>query len=78
MQNVSVEDVEEYITNTLSQKLYIKLMVTPESFKKVRDAFINAEIDMYDTCFLMLDECHKFIKEVDFRPDIIQPFIYFF
>lgn len=78
MQNVSAKDTEEYISTTLSQNRYIKIMVTPESFKKVRDAFIEAGINMYDMCFLLLDECHKFIKEVDFRPDIIQPFIYFF
>lgn len=78
MHNITVNEVESYIQNTLRNSKFIKLMVTPESFKKVRDAFSESEIDMYELCFLMLDECHKFIKEVDFRPDIIQPFIYFF
>lgn len=78
IQNVNVRDVEEYIETTLAQNRFIKIMVTPESFKKVRDAFEDVEFSMYENCFLMLDECHKFIKEIDFRPDIIQPFVYFF
>lgn len=78
MQNVSVREIEEYIENTISHKRFIKLMVTPESFYKVRQAFDEVEVNMYESCFIMLDECHKFIKEVDFRPDIVQPINSFF
>ncbi len=78
MQNVSVREIEEYIEATTLQNKHIKIMVTPESFYKVRQAFDDVELDMYETCFLMLDECHKFIKEVDFRPDILQPIRSFF
>lgn len=78
MQNVSVREIEDYIENAILQNKHIKIIVTPESFYKIRQAFDEVEINMYDRCFLMLDECHKFIKEVDFRPDIIQPFLSFF
>lgn len=78
MQNVSVREIESYIEDSLLDKRHIKIMVTPESFYKVRQAFDEVEMNMYDFCFLMLDECHKFIKEVDFRPDIILPFRSFF
>lgn len=78
MQNVSIREIEDYIESTLYENRHIKIMVTPESFYKVRQAFNEVEVNMYETCFLMLDECHKFIKEVDFRPDIIQPFNSFF
>lgn len=78
MANVSVRDIEQYLETTLSTNKRIKIMVTPESFHNVRKAFNEADYNMYDNCFLMLDECHKFIKEVDFRPDIIQPFQSFF
>ena len=53
-------------------------MVTPESFYKVRQAFSEIDFDMYENCFLMLDECHKFIKERDFRKEIVLPFYSFF
>lgn len=76
--DVSVRAIEEYIEVTLSEKKFIKIMVTPESFYKVRQAFKDSDINMYDECFLMLDECHKFIKERDFRSEIVQPLHSFF
>ena len=78
MQNVSTREIEEYLENSLSQNRHIKIMVTPESFYKVRQSFDDAGINMYETCFLLLDECHKFIKERNFRKDIVQPFRSFF
>ena len=78
MANVSVRHIEQYLETTLSSNKRIKIIVTPESFHNVRKAFNELDFNMYENCFLMLDECHKFIKEVDFRPDIIQPFYSFF
>mgnify|MGYP002604350662 CR=1 FL=1 len=78
MANVSVRDIEQYIETTLSMNKRIKIMVTPESFRNVRKAFNEVEFDMYNNCFLMLDECHKFIKERDFRREIVQPLHSFF
>lgn len=78
MANVSVRDIEQYLETTLSAKKLIKVMVTPESFYKVRKAFNEVDFNMYEDCFLMLDECHKFIKERDFRQDIVQPLHSFF
>lgn len=76
--NVSVREIEHYLETTISSNRRIKIMVTPESFHKVRKAFCEVEFDMYDNCFLMLDECHKFIKERDFRKEIVQPLHSFF
>ena len=78
MQYVSERDITKYLERTLSQNKNIKIMVTPESFNKVRRAFDDMDINMYETCFLLLDECHKFIKERDFRQDITLPFKSFF
>lgn len=78
MANVAVKDIEQYLETTLSAKKLIKIMVTPESFYKVRNAFNEVGFNMYEECFLMLDECHKFIKERDFRQDIVQPLHSFF
>ena len=76
--NISVREIEEYIEHSISNKKLVKLMVTPESFYKVRQAFSEIDFDMYENCFLMLDECHKFIKERDFRKEIVLPFYSFF
>lgn len=78
MANVSAREIEQYIETTLSANKRIKIMVTPESFHKVRKAFSEVDFDMYEDCFLMLDECHKFIKERDFRQEIVQPLHSFF
>lgn len=76
--DVSIRAIEEYIDTTISYRKFIKLMVTPESFYKVKQAFKDTNFDMYKECFLMLDECHKFIKERDFRQEIVQPLHSFF
>lgn len=76
--NISVREIEEYLEDTITHNRLIKIMVTPESFYKVRQAFREVEVNMYEECFLMLDECHKFIKERDFRQEIVQPLHSFF
>ena len=78
MQGIKIRDVVEYIENSIEGGKFIKIMVTPESFHKVRQAFGELDVNMYETCFLLLDECHKFIKERDFRQDITLPFRSFF
>lgn len=75
---ISVREIEKYLEEAIAHNKFIKIMVTPESFYKVRQAFNEVEMNMYDDCFLMLDECHKFIKERDFRQEIVQPLHSFF
>lgn len=78
MANVRENDIGRYIETTLATNKRIKIMVTPESFHKVCKAFNEVDFNMYENCFLMLDECHKFIKERDFRQEIVQPLHSFF
>lgn len=77
-QYVEVKDIVNYLEKSKENNRYFKIMTTPESFYKVRQAFDEAAINIYETCFLLLDECHKFIKERDFRQDIVLPFRFFF
>lgn len=55
-----------------------KILTTPEGFSKVKDAFEQLDIYMYSFAFLLMDECHQYIKDVDYRPDIILPIDDFF
>ena len=55
-----------------------KILTTPEGFPKIKDAFEQLDICMYSFAFLLMDECHQYIKDVDFRPDIILPMEDFF
>ena len=77
-EGVSVEKIARYILKSVRNKRYIKILTTPESYMKVKEAFENADMDIYFTCFLLFDECHKLVKDVDFRPDIALPIDDFF
>ena len=78
IQKISIDDVSNYLDKTLRGKKYIKILTTPESFSKVKAAFEDCERDIYSECFLLMDECHKFIQDVDYRENITLPVDDFF
>ena len=55
-----------------------KVMTTPESFNKVKTACEKCGINVYSDFFLLMDECHQLIKDVDYRIDIVMPMNDFF
>ena len=73
---VNTEDVIEYLNKNKGR--FYKILTTPESFKKVKDAFEAMDMDIRFTCFLLFDECHKVTKDVDYRNDITLPLDDFF
>lgn len=75
-ENVTVEKIMKYLQ--ASKKKHIKLLSTPESFFKIKTAFEELDMDIYSTCYLLFDECHKIVKDVDYREDITLPFDDFF
>lgn len=77
-EGVSVERIVRYILMSIRNKKYIKILTTPESYIKVKNAFESVDMDIYFTCFLLFDECHKIVKDVDYRPDIALPIDDFF
>lgn len=73
-ENVTADKICNYLTsNTLH-----KIMITPESFSKVKTACARCGIDLYTHFFLLMDECHQLIKDVDYREDIVLPMTDFF
>lgn len=73
-ENVTADKICNYLTsNTLH-----KIMITPESFSKVKTACARCGIDLYSHFFLLMDECHQLIKDVDYRIDIVLPMNDFF
>ncbi len=73
-ENVTADKICNYLTsNTLH-----KIMITPESFSKVKTACARCNIDIYNHFFLLMDECHQLIKDVDYRMDIVLPMNDFF
>ena len=75
-EGVYTEDVIKYLEKSADKKT--KILTTPESFHKVKDTFELMDMDIYGTCFLLFDECHKIVKDADYRSDITLPFDDFF
>lgn len=73
-EKVSIDQIIEYLrTNQLH-----KIMTTPESFDKVRSACERCSINIYSSFFLLMDECHQLIKDVDYRDNIVMHMADFF
>lgn len=73
-ENVTADKICHYLTNNTLHKI----MITPESFSKVKTACARCGIDIYNHFFLLMDECHQLIKDVDYRMDIVLPMTDFF
>ena len=74
-EGIYTEDIVKKLTADMHNP---KILTTPEGFSKVKDAFEQLDIYIYSFAFLLLDECHQYIKDVDYRPDIILPMEDFF
>ncbi len=73
------EDVKIYqIVNYLKENNRYKIMTTPESFGKIKQACKEYGINIYSKFFLLNDECHQLVKDVNYRIDIVQPMDDFF
>lgn len=77
-EGIYTDNIIAYIERSIKQNKHFKILTTPESFHKVQEAFDEMEIDIRFNCFLLFDECHKIVKDVDFRNDIALPMDFFF
>jgi hypothetical protein len=77
-EGVSRDAIADYLNESMRKRKHIKIMTTPESFRKVQDACEDVGINIQNECFLLFDECHKLVKDVDFRTDITLPMDFFF
>lgn len=75
-EGVYTDDIVKYLEK--SKKKYYKILTTPESFQKVKYAFEELEMSTHCSCFLLFDECHKLVKDADYRSDITLPIDDFF
>ena len=66
------------IINYLNSNRTRKIMTTPESLCKVKSACERCGINIYTNFFLLMDECHQLVKDVDYRVDIVTPMNDFF
>ena len=75
-EGVYTDDIIKYLEK--SKNKYYKILTTPESFQKVKDAFEELEMSAHCSCFLLFDECHKLVKDADYRNNITLPIDDFF
>lgn len=73
-EDVTVSEVVTY----LKENRRYKLMTTPESFGKIKVACEKCGINIYSEFFLLMDECHQLVKDVDYRNFIVLPMADFF
>jgi len=74
-EGVSTKHVVEYLKGKAPKK---KLLTTPESLRKIIRAFDQLKINGYKDYFILMDEAHKYIQDVDYRPNITLAMDYFF
>ncbi|RZL17418.1 MAG: hypothetical protein EOO89_07970 [Pedobacter sp.] len=73
---VTQKQVEKYLNSEITPK---KILCTPEAYtSKVKPAISNSKFTLYADFFMLIDECEKLIKDVDYRPKIILPIDDFF
>ena len=74
-EGVSIDAITRYLQEP---NPYHKLMTTPESFQKVKQAVNYVGIDLYSYFFCLMDESHLLVKDVDYRENIVLPMNDFF
>jgi len=70
MWGVTPQDVENYL---LSDQEFKKIIVTPESYFKVQEAFTQLGINYFDDYFLLIDECERLTQDIGYREKIDAP-----
>lgn len=71
-EGISAPKIKAYLLDTSIP--FKKILVTPESYQKVKDAARDLGIDIFKDYFLLIDECEKAVQDADFRKDIMLPY----
>ena len=74
-ENCKSRDIDKYLQKPYKEK---KLLCTPEGFSKIKKAANKVGVNIYEDYFCLMDECEKFIQDVDYRKRITQPVNDFF
>ena len=72
---IKQKDIAEKVNNAQGR---IKIMTTPDSYKKVAAALKSIGIDFKSRYFLLFDECEKLVSDIDYRPNMALPIDDFF
>lgn len=78
MEGIDTDNVVDYIARSKNEGKNIKIITTPESFYKVKNAYEELGLSIEKECFILIDESHKLIKDRDYRPNILLAMDVFF
>jgi len=76
LEGIYAPDIKAYLDNNEIE--YKKILTTPESFGKVKQAIQESDYDFYEDFFLLFDECDRITIDIDFRESISLPLEDFF
>jgi hypothetical protein len=74
-EGVTEDQIIDYLESSVKYK---KIIVTPESFERVKDSINSVGYDLYGDFFLLFDECERAIQDVGYRGKVILPMQDFF
>lgn len=57
---------------------YKKILTTPESFGRVKEAAAKVNVCLYSDYFMLIDECEKLVQDIHYRDSIALPIDDFF
>ncbi|WP_353331124.1 hypothetical protein [Bacteroides sedimenti] len=72
---ITGQDIERYLQKHKTRR---KIIVTPESFQRMKETLQELGIDIYNEFFLLFDECEKLVQDIDYRETIELPMKDFF
>lgn len=76
LEGIYTPDIKAYLYNDDIE--FKKILTTPESFSKVKQAILESDYELYDDFFLLFDECDRITIDIDFRESISLPLEDFF
>ena len=74
-EGVRVETIVDYLESNTEPK---KILTTPESYLKVKEAMTDLGIYMFKDYFMLFDECERTIQDVSYRAKVLTPIDDFF
>ncbi|RZK26561.1 MAG: hypothetical protein EOO43_02425, partial [Flavobacterium sp.] len=73
--DITIEEVHKYLVKDDKVK---KLLTTPKGLNKIIKAVNKTNRRFQDSFFLLVDECHKLIKDANYRTDMVDMMDNFF
>lgn len=72
---VTIKQIQAYLKSDVPYK---KILTTPESFGRVKEAAAKVNVCLHSDYFMLIDECEKLVQDIHYRDSIALPIDDFF